>query len=67
MKKVCQRCKVDKDIDEFPPKKRNLDGKSGTCIKCTRYLNQYRYKQRKEAALKKVLNPTDGVPWPISK
>ena len=67
MKKSCQRCKVDKDLSEYPPREGNLDGTSGTCIKCTSYLNRYRYKQRKEAEEKRNLNPTDGIPWPITQ
>ena len=42
MKKVCFRCKQEKDITEFHKNKRNIDGYKGTCKKCCRlYVDEH--------------------------
>lgn len=43
--KTCTQCKVAKSIDEFPPDRRNPNGKQGKCREC-RAANQRAYAQR---------------------
>ena len=50
MKKVCNKCKVDKNIDEFNKRKESKDGKQPACIKCQK---TYYTKHAKEQAIKK--------------
>ena len=47
MKKVCFRCGIEKDINEFHKNKRNTDGHKGTCKLCCRlYVDEHIDKKR---------------------
>jgi NAD-dependent SIR2 family protein deacetylase len=34
--KICTKCKIEKDFDEFSAEKRHTDGKLSRCKDCTR-------------------------------
>lgn len=42
--KVCNKCKIPKDLDDFSPDKRAKDGKQATCKYCSNLFRRNRYK-----------------------
>jgi hypothetical protein len=55
-KKVCNKCKEEKPLDDFYDSKRNKDGKRNDCIVCCR---EYKKLYHKERYIKKPKNPKD--------
>lgn len=41
--KTCSKCRLSKEEIEFPKKKDNLDGLSGSCKKCCNAANKLNY------------------------
>lgn len=50
MTKVCSKCGVEKDIEEFTPNKKNTDGRNGTCKKCVNIKAKEMYQKRRRAS-----------------
>jgi len=48
IKKACIKCKIEKDLSEFPISKANKDGHRGICKECS---NTYMRKYKKEGVL----------------
>lgn len=49
MSKVCESCKVEKTIKDFPSNSRNSDGKNKKCRECyNKYMRAYYSKNKKE-------------------
>jgi len=57
MNKICVKCKVEKDIEEFHKSSKSLDKRNNTCIKCRREigLRSY-YKKFDSVRIKKANN-----------
>lgn len=47
--KVCRDCKLPKPLDDFPPSKKNLDGRSSYCRPCMRVRSRASYRKRMTA------------------
>ncbi len=47
MKKVCTKCLIEKDLEEFPKKKTSKDGRGSWCSEC---LNKYKREHRDRTA-----------------
>lgn len=46
-KKICSKCKIEKDISDFHRNRRNKDGYEGVCVECKK-------KKAEEALLKRL-------------
>lgn len=53
-KKVCSKCKIEKDICEFHKTKRNLDGYKHNCKECRKKETKLYYENNQEKIKKKV-------------
>ncbi len=54
MKKVCSRCRKEKELSEFTKKSSNKSGYNASCRECTRLFSKKHYKDNKEYYLKKA-------------
>ena len=61
MKKICNKCKQEKELTEFYKNKKRKDGHSTWCKECDREYNQMYYKQNKDKRTQQVKE------WTIEK
>lgn len=62
--KICQKCDVEKNLDEFCKDKKYANGRRGTCKKChSDYMIQYYEKNKDKKNLKNKMNSKPRPAW----
>lgn len=48
MKKICCKCKIIKELNDFAKEPRNADGRNAECLKCKRERDRIKYYEKKK-------------------